>query len=144
LAEAQTLADKAVEAYQTRMNVLKDSVKFARDDNSKREFEFQSSGVELELAMALGTLGQIRYLQREFALAIAAWKASYDLLPLNLTPLRAKRLLHIARAFNSMGIVSQERTYLQQARAVADDPVLIKEIDSQLSKFETQTTELSR
>jgi tetratricopeptide (TPR) repeat protein len=139
LREARALVEGAVESYQTRLTFLKDSTFFARDEASRRDLEFQGSSVELELAMALGTLGQVRCLQGDHALAVAAWKASYDLLPMNLGDLRAKRLLQIAGAFRGMGMASQEKTYLEQARAAASDSSLIRKIEDQLQKVGEST-----
>lgn len=129
LPRARELAEKAVDTYNDRMQTTRriiDSIPGQRDkapenaDTMRRELVQRLNETEIELALAFGTLASIRYAAGDYALAVTAWKASYDLLPLAHDRLRAKRLAMIAKSYRELHVTSQYREYRKRAIDEAD------------------------
>jgi tetratricopeptide (TPR) repeat protein len=136
LEEARRLADRAVAIYIERLDGLRRIEKTqpgpASDADGAREIRRRINEAQTELALAYGTLAAVRFALKEHALAISAWKASYDLLDLSATDLRARRLLMIARAYQQLNVRSQWKSYLEEALRVAQDENLKLEIQTEL------------
>ena len=132
LDEAKRRADRAVQIYSERLDTLKNIERtrsaMGASEDSIAEIRRRTNETRIELALAYGTLAAIRYAQREYMLAISAWKASFDLLDLSYPDLRARRLLMIARAFKELNVRSQWQAHLEQALDLAQDPNLREEI----------------
>jgi hypothetical protein len=88
----------------------------------------------MDLADALGTLGQARAANDRHDLAIAAWKAARDHYPLTEFDVRAKRLLEIAQSCRALNMPAEARRNLEAALAEARDPDLRTRIQSLLSR----------
>lgn len=132
LDEAKRHADRAVQIYSERLDTLK-NIEATRGGmgasvDSLSEVRRRINESRIELALAYGTLAAVRYAQREYMLAISAWKASFDLLDLSYPDLRARRLLMIARAFKELNVRSQWQSHLDQALDLAQDANLREEI----------------
>lgn len=124
LPRAREMAEKAVDAYNDRLLTTRrivDSIPGQRArspqaaDAMRREVVQRLNEIEVELALAFGTLASIRYAMSDYALAVTAWKASYDLLPLAHDQLRAKRLAMIAKSYRELNVLSQYREYRKRA-----------------------------
>ena len=90
--------------------------------------------LERDFAHALGTLGQARAANGKHDLAIAAWKASYDHLPLTAADFRAKRLYEIGMACRELRMPAEGRGYFDRALAEAADPALRAKIQAALGE----------
>ena len=131
-ADAVRLAEKAVdmfrEAHARARSALERETQLAA--RRARERDIRHAG--LDLAFALGTLGQARLAGGNHAMAVSAWKASYDHLPLTEGDLRARRLLLIARSCREMEMPNEAQATLRKALREARDPDLKKEIETAL------------
>jgi Tfp pilus assembly protein PilF len=132
LEEARKYADRSVQLYADRLdhlrNVEKTQSGMGTDERVRSEVHRRINATQVELALAYGTLAAVRYATKEYALAIAAWKASYDLLDLAYVDLRARRLLMIARSYKELKVRSQWLNYLEDALRLAQDARLREEI----------------
>ena len=132
-AGAERLAEKAVdlfrEAHARARSALERETQLAV--RKARARDLRHAG--LDLAYALGTLGQAREAVGKDAMAVSAWKASYDHLPLDKGNLRARRLLLIAGCCRRMEMPNEARATLKKALREARDPELKKEIEAALS-----------
>jgi tetratricopeptide (TPR) repeat protein len=132
LDEAKTLSDRAVKIYVDRLSSLEKILVTMQGQGAAEETQKdvirRRNETRIELALGYGTLAAVRFALDEFALAISAWKASYDMLDLSFTDLRARRLLMIARSYKHLNVRSQWEAYLDEAARTAQDPNLIEEI----------------
>lgn len=132
LDEAKRHSDRSVTIYSDRLNTLENIRKtregLGASEGSIGEIRRRINETRIELALSYGTLAAIRYALREYMLAISAWKASFDLLDMSYTDLRARRLLMIARAFKELNVRSQWQSHLEQALELAQDTTLREEI----------------
>ena len=135
LDEARRRSNRSVQIYVDRIESLKkihemQKLKGASAESLKKLIQ-RINESEIELALAYGTLAAIRYALREYALAISAWKASYDLLNLAYPDLRARRLLMIARAYKHLNVRSQWKNYVDEALRIARNPQMRNEIETE-------------
>lgn len=119
LPEAEKLAEDAVAKYRSALR------------EAHREPQARA---ERDLAYALGTLGQARAAQGRHALAISAWKASYDHLPLTDADPRARRLLEIALSCRALSMPAEARKHLESASREARDHALRARIEEALNR----------
>lgn len=136
LEEARRLSEGAVQTYIERLDSLtrieRTQSAGGADPEAAREIRRRINETQMELALGYGTLAAIRYALKEHALAISAWKASYDMLDLSRVDLRARRLLMIARAYRQLNVRSQGKAYLEEALRMAQDQALKDEIHAEL------------
>jgi tetratricopeptide (TPR) repeat protein len=133
LAEAERLAENAVEAYEAalgraRQAVEQEAVEAARTIRLK-----EAANAELDLADALATLGEIRACNGKHEHAIAAWKAAVDHSPLTLFDVRAKRLYDMALSFRALNMPAEARRHLESALREARDADLRAKIQTALA-----------
>jgi tetratricopeptide (TPR) repeat protein len=130
LPEAERLAGLAVERYGTAAERAREAMDQERQPalRALRQSEFKDA--ELDLADALGTLGQARAANDRHELAIAAWKAARDHYPLTEFDSRAKRLLEIARSCRALNMPAEARRHLEIALREARDPALRSKIEA--------------
>lgn len=131
-AEAERLAERAVDR-------LREDYQRAREEAERetqpalRELKHKGlRGQQRDLAYALGTLGQARAANGKHALAIAAWKGSYDHFPLTDFDARARRLYEMALSSRAMDMPAEARRHLERALAEARDPSLRAKIQGEL------------
>lgn len=133
-AEAERLAAAAVGHYTTEVRRAKDEI--AREPQgavrSLREKELALR--ELDLADALGTLGQALAFADRHVPAIAAWTASLDHYPLTEFDTRARRLLEIGLSQRRISMPADARRSLERALAEAKDPQLREKIEAALKE----------
>lgn len=131
-AEAERLAEQAVSRFEEGFRKAKGEAERETRPARRAALEKELSWKELDWAYALGTLGQARSACGKHALAIAAWKASFDHLPLTEHDARAKRLLEIGLAYRTQGMPEESRTQLERALREARDPSLRAKIEESL------------
>ncbi len=129
LPEAGKLAEQAVDAYaeaerRARETMEREPVQAVKALRRKEHQEAQ-----LDLADALGTLGQARAAGGKHELAVAAAKAALDHYPLTAFDARARRHLEIGLSSKSLGMPAQAREHLERALQEAKDPVLLRRIE---------------
>lgn len=134
LPEAERLASLAVEQYESALHhartVSGDEIEPAL--RVLRQSELKDA--ELDLADALGTLGQARAANHRHDLAIAAWKAARDHYPLTEFDARARRLLEIALSCRALNMPAEAKRNLSAALQEAQDPDLRARIEAALAK----------
>jgi tetratricopeptide (TPR) repeat protein len=131
-AEAEPLAERAAGRFEEEFRRAKEET--ARETRPARRsaLEKELSWKERDWAYALGTLGQARAAAGKHALAIAAWKASFDHLPLTEPDARARRLREIGLAYRTQGMPEEARNHLERALREAKDPALRAKIEESL------------
>lgn len=131
-AEAERLADRAAEEFDA-------TYRLAREEAEKeprpavralraKELQF----AELDLAYAMGTLGQARAALGKDVPAITAWKASFDHFPLTHFDARAKRLYEIGLAHKRLQMPQEARRHWESALREVRDPALRAKIEAEL------------
>jgi len=96
----------------------------------QKELAFQ----ELDLADALGTLGQALAFADRPVPAIAAWTAALDHYPLTESDARARRLLEIGLAQRRISMPADAKRTLERALAEAKDARLRERIEAALKE----------
>lgn len=129
LPEAERLAGLAVERYESALRHARAGVDQERRPALKTIRAAELKDAELDLADALGTLGQARAANGRHELAIAAWKAARDHYPLTEFDVRAKRLLEIALSCRALRMPAEARRNLDAALLEARDPDLRARIE---------------
>ncbi|MBI3854477.1 MAG: tetratricopeptide repeat protein [Planctomycetes bacterium] len=130
LPEAERLAEKAVERYETALQHARSAAEQERQPGVRAVRLSELKDAELDLADALGTLGQARAANRRHELAIAAWTASRDHYPLTEFDVRAKRSLEIALSCRALNMPAEARRHLDAALREARDPDLRARIEA--------------
>ncbi len=126
-AEAERLADRAVERLESALRHAKEACERER----RPELQADLRRAEFDLALGLGTLGQARAANKKDPMAVAAWKASFDILPLTEFDLRARRLLEIALACRRLSMPAEARANFDRALREARDPALRARIEAE-------------
>lgn len=130
--KAVALAEGAVERYREQRRRCEEKAFAAKNGSERDACVRELKEGEIDLALAFGTLGQARYAAGTLELAIAAWKASIDYLPLDFADIRAKRLLEIGRAYKRLETPSEARKHFEQALGIVKDEALKREIEAEL------------
>jgi hypothetical protein len=134
LPEAERLAGVAVEQYDAAVERARGAVEQERQPALRTLRQTELKDAELDLADALGTLGQARAANDHHDLAIAAWRAAHDHYPLTEFDARAKRLLEIAQSCRALNMPAEARRHLELALREARDPDLRSKIEAALPK----------
>ena len=131
-AEAERLAERAVARFEEDFRGAREALSRETRPARRTALERELSWKERDLAYALGTLGQARSAGGKPALAIAAWKASCDHLPLTDADVRARRLHEIGLAYRAQEMPAEARRHLEKALREARDPALRAKIEESL------------
>ncbi len=131
-AEAGRLAGRAVERLRSDREKARRAVELERQPAIRELRRKDLTQVELELAYALGTLGQAHEAGGRHEPALEAWKASLGLLPPTAPDLRARRLLAMARSCRALSRPDEARGHLEGALREARDPDLRAKIEKAL------------
>lgn len=134
LAEAETLAGKAVEEYEAGLKRAREAVAQEQNEAARTIRLKDSANAELDLADALATLAQARSVNGKHELAIGAWKAAIDHTPLTLFDVRAKRLYEIGFSYQALNMPAEARRHQEAALREARDPDLRAKIQAVLPK----------
>lgn len=132
LAEAERLADQAVESYEAALQRAQQAEGQESEPASRSIRKKETANAELDLADALSTLGEIRASNGKHELAIAAWKSAVDHSPLTLFDVRARRLYDIALSFRALSMPAEAQRNLEAALREAHDPDLRAKIQGAL------------
>ncbi len=131
-AEAERLSERAVGRLDEEFRRAREELARETGPARRTALEKDLSRKERDLAYAMGTLGQARAACGKHALAIAAWKASRDHLPLTDADARARRLHEIGLSFRAQGMPAEALKHLDQALQEARDPSLRAKIEAAL------------
>jgi len=131
-AEAEQMADRAAARFEEEFRKARENLGRETSPVRRAARERELSWKERDWAYALGTLGQARAAGGKHALAIAAWKASYDHLPLTEADARARRLHEIALSYRAQAMPQEARSHLERALREARDPALRAKIEEAL------------
>ena len=132
LPEAEKLAEKAVEKFETIHRHARTAMEQELQPAVRTIRQTEVKDAELDLADALGTLGQARAANQRHDLAIAAWKAARDHYPLTEFDVRARRALEIALSCRALNMPAEARRHLDLALREARDPDLRARIEAAL------------
>lgn len=131
LEEAERLADHAVAQYDAQFRAVREDLQRQSQPGVRALRHKELAQAELDLADALGTLGQVRAARGRHDLAVAAWRAALDHYPLTEHNARARRHLEIAASLRALGMPAEARRHLEQAKAEARDPALCERIEAE-------------
>ncbi|MFN3487062.1 MAG: tetratricopeptide repeat protein, partial [Planctomycetota bacterium] len=131
LEEAERLADHAVAQYDAQFRAVREDLQRHSQPGVRALRHKELAQAELDLADALGTLGQVRAARGRHDLAVAAWRAALDHYPLTEHDARARRHLEIAASLRTLGMAAEARRHLEQAKAEARDPALRERIEAE-------------
>jgi len=134
LPEAEKLAEKAVEKFETVHRHARTAMEQEAQPGVRAIRQTELKDAEMDLADALGTLGQARAANEHHDLAIAAWKAARDHYPLTEFDVRAKRSYEIALSCRALNMPAEARRHLDLALREAKDPDLRARIEAALPK----------
>ena len=134
LPEAERLAGVAVAKYEEALGHARTAMELAQEPSVRSIRQSELNAAEIDLADALGTLGQTRAANSHHDLAIAAWKAACDHYPLTEFDARARRFLEIALSCRALNMPVEARTHLDVALREARDPDLRARIEAALPK----------
>jgi len=129
---AVQLAERAVDHYDAAYRRLRHDAERETRPAVRQLRQKELAALELDLADALGTLGQARAADGNHPEAVAAWKASVDHYPLTEFDARAKRHYEIALSLRHMSMPAEARKHLNQALAQVRDPALRAKIEAAL------------
>jgi tetratricopeptide (TPR) repeat protein len=132
LPEAEKLAGKAVERFETSYLHARSAMEQELQPGVRSIRQSELKDAELDLADALGTLGQARAANARHDLAIAAWTAARDHYPLTEFDVRAKRSYEIALSCRALNMPAEARRHLDVALREAKDPDLRSRIEEAL------------
>jgi tetratricopeptide (TPR) repeat protein len=130
LEEAEALADRAVAQYDAEFRALRQDLERQTQPGVRALRQKELARAELDLADALGTLGQVRAARGRHERAVAAWRAALDHYPLTEHDARARRHLEIAASLRALSMPAEARRHLERARAEARDPALRERIEA--------------
>lgn len=134
MAEAESLAGKAVEEYEAGLKRARLAVEQESDGAARTIRRKDASNAELDLADAFATLAQARGLNGKHELAVAAWKAALEHTPLTLFDVRARRNFEIGFCFQALNMPAEARRHQETALREARDPDLRARIQAALPK----------
>jgi len=134
LPEAEKLAEKAVEKFEAAQRHARTSMEQEPQLAVRAIRQSELKDAEMDLADALGTLGQTRAANAHHDLAIAAWKAARDHYPLTEFDVRAKRSYEIALSCRALNMPAEARRHLDVALREAKDPDLRARIEAAIPK----------
>lgn len=134
LPEAERLAGLAVDRYDAALQRVRASVEREPEPTVRALRQKELHDAEMDLADALGTLGQARAANNHHDLAIAAWQAARDHYPLTEFDVRARRLLEIAVSCRALNMPGEAHRNLEAALREAHDPDLRASIESALAR----------
>ena len=134
LPEAEKLAEKAVEKFETVHRHARTAMEQEAQPGVRSIRQAELKDAEMDLADALGTLGQARAANDRHDLAIAAWKAARDHYPLTEFDVRAKRSYEIALSCRALNMPAEARRHFDLALSEAKDPDLRARIEAALPK----------
>jgi len=129
--EAERLAGLATDAFMKERKRLRDELATA-PAAQRRAIQEELKNVDLNVASAFGTLGQARSANGRHELAIAAWKASLDVMALDEFDRRARRLLDIGVSYEKLSMPREARLHYAQGLEVARDPALRARLEERL------------
>ncbi|HXG59918.1 MAG TPA: tetratricopeptide repeat protein [Planctomycetota bacterium] len=132
LEEAERLADRAVALYDAEFRAIREDFERQTQPGIRAVRQKELARAELDLADALGTLGQVRAARGRHDLAVAAWRAALDHYPLTEADARARRHLEIASSLRALSMPAEARRHLERARAEVRDPALRERIEAEL------------
>jgi tetratricopeptide (TPR) repeat protein len=130
LPEAKKLSEKAVEQYDTAYRHARAAMEQELQPAVRAVRQTELKDAELDLADALGTLGQAQAANDRHELAIASWKAARDHYPLTEFDVRARRALEIALSCRALNMPAEARRHLDLALREAKDPDLRAKIEA--------------
>ncbi len=133
-AEAEIASERAVAEFDRLLRAAREEVDREPQPSLRMLKGRDLPRLERDLAHGLGTLGQARAANGKHVPAIAAWKASYDHLPLTAFDFRAKRLYEIALSSRALGMPAEARRSLEAALREAKDPALRGKIEAALKE----------
>ena len=134
LPEAEKLSEKAVEKFETVHRHARTAMEQEAQAGVRAIRQAELKDAQMDLADALGTLGQARAANEHHDLAIAAWKAARDHYPLTEFDVRAKRAYEIALSCRALNMPAEARRHLDLALREAKDPDLRARIEAALPK----------
>jgi len=134
LPEAEKLAEKAVEKFETALRHARASMEQEPEAAVRAIRQAELKEAEMDLADALGTLGQARAANEHHDLAIAAWTAARDHYPLTEFDVRARRSFEIALSCRALNMPAEARRHLDLALREAKDPDLRARIEAAIPK----------
>ena len=133
-AEAVRLAGAAVDRYRAEVVRSRQDVEREPQPTVRAIRQKELASRELDLADALGTLGQAHSLAAEHVLAVSAWTASLDHYPLTEFDARARRHLEIGLSCRALSMPAEARSHFQAALETAKDPFLREKIQAALKE----------
>lgn len=131
-AEAERLSAAAVDHYRAEVARTKEGISRETRPSVRGLRQKELALQELDLAAALGTLGQALALADRPVPAIAAWTAALDHYPLTESDARARRLLEIGLAQRRISMPADAKRTLERALAEAKDARLREKIEAAL------------
>ncbi len=131
-AEAERLAERAVERFEEEFRRAREELAGETRPSRRQALERDAARKERDLGHALGTLGQARAACGKHPMAIAAWRSSYDHLPLTDADSRARRLYEIGLSYRALEQPEEARGHLVRALREARDPALRSKIEEAL------------
>jgi tetratricopeptide (TPR) repeat protein len=134
LKEAERLAGISVDQFDAAYRHAREEVDRETVQAIRSIKQRELSRTELDLAHALGTLGQARAANGEHSQAVAAWQASFDHFPLTEFDSRAKRLYEMALSYRQVSMPAQARTCLKDSLELARDSALRSKIEDALKE----------
>ena len=134
LPEAEAMAWRAVEEYTTVFTRARREAELETVPAFRAARQREALRAERDLAHALGTLGKARAAGGRHQVAIAAWEASYDHLPLTDSFFRALRLFEMGLSYRAAGMPAEGRARLERALAESPDPAQKAAIEAELRK----------
>jgi len=132
LGVAELHASTAMELYRASVKDLKDRLLKTMTELDQMPLRKDLNERRLQLALAYGTLGQIRFNRRRWVQAIAAWKAAVDLVPLDLFDFRAKRHYEMGLGYRKLRLHSEARKNFGLALEIVRNPKLRRKIEEEI------------
>ncbi|MBI2932936.1 MAG: tetratricopeptide repeat protein [Planctomycetes bacterium] len=131
LEEAEALAEKAVAEVRKRRTELEQEILTAHPMN-RDQIRRDLRDVDLDLAGAFGTLGQVLAARGTHDRAIGAFKASLDQMPSTEVDWKARRLFEIGCSYEELRMGREARKHYTQALEIVTDAELRKAIEGKL------------
>lgn len=130
--EAARLSENAVTGYRAEIARIEERLQHEASSSERERQTVRRNELQIELAYALGTLGQLRFKTKNFLGAVAAWQSSIETIPLKMFDFRAKRNYEIGLAYVELKDPKKARESLSEATALVKDPLLREEIEKAL------------
>lgn len=116
-ARAEELAGKAVDLARARIAAIEEEGR--RKPMLRPGLQTQIDDLTYDLSYYYGTLAQAREARGSVDLAVAAWAASLDAIPLDEFERRARRLLEMGLGYRKMSMPAKAKEHLERAAAEA-------------------------